>query len=51
MTQSKLAEASGATLRMIQLYEQRRHDISKAQVATLLRIANVLGCEVVDLLE
>ena len=51
MTQSKLAEVSGAALRMIQLYEQRRQDISKAQAATLLRIANVLGCEVVDLLD
>jgi len=51
MTQRKLAESSGAALRMIQLYEQRRQDINKAQAATLLRIANVLGCEVADLLD
>jgi len=51
ITQRKLAELSGAALRMIQLYEQRRQDINKAQAATLLRIAYALGCEVVDLLE
>ena len=51
MTQRKLAEVSGSALRMIQLYEQGRQDINKAQAATLLRIARVLGCEVEDLLE
>ena len=51
MTLSKLAEVSGAELRMIQLYEQRRQDINKAQAATLSRIANALGCEMADLLE
>jgi len=50
MTQGRLAEASGAALRMIQLYEQRRQDINKAQVATIARIARVLDCEVEDLL-
>ena len=50
-TQKALAEKSGAALRMIQLYEQRKHDINKAQVATLTRIAHVLGCSVEDLLE
>ena len=51
MTQSKLAEESGAALRMIQLYEQRGKDINKAQAGTLAGIARVLGCEVEDLLE
>jgi len=51
MTQSKLAVASGAALRMIQLYEQRGKDINKAQAGTLAGIARVLGCEVEDLLE
>ena len=51
MTQKELAEASGAALRMVQLYEQRRQDVSKAQAITLSRIANVLGCAVDDLLE
>jgi DNA-binding Xre family transcriptional regulator len=51
MTQKKLAEDSGAALRMIQLYEQRKQDINKAQAFTLTRIAHVLGCSVEDLLE
>jgi DNA-binding transcriptional regulator YiaG len=51
MTQKNLAEESGAALRMIQLYEQRKQDINKAQAITLARIAHVLGCEVEDLLE
>ena len=51
LTQKQLAEKSGATLRMIQLYEQRNQDINKAQAATISRIAHVLGCEIEDLLE
>jgi DNA-binding transcriptional regulator YiaG len=51
MTQKQLAERSGAALRMIQLYEQRRQDINKARVGTLVRIARVLGCDTEDLLE
>ena len=51
MTQKKLAESSGAALRMIQLYEQRRQDINKAQAVTIARVARALGCEVEDLLE
>lgn len=51
MTQNELAEASGTSLRMIQLYEQRKQDINKAQAITLTRMAHVLGCAVEDLLE
>jgi DNA-binding transcriptional regulator YiaG len=51
MTQKKLADTSGVTLRMIQLYEQREKDINKAQAITLTKMAHVLGCEVEDLLE
>jgi DNA-binding transcriptional regulator YiaG len=51
LTQKKLAEKSGSSLRMIQLYEQRRQDINKAHAATISRIANVLGCRVEDLLD
>ena len=36
---------------MIQLYEQRQNDISKAQVNVVISLANVLGCRVEDLLE
>ena len=51
MTQKKLANESGVSLRMIQLYEQRNKDVNKAQAIALFKIARVLGCEVADLLE
>ena len=50
MTQRELAEAAEVSLRMVQLYEQRRQDIRKAETASLLRLSGVLGCEVKDLL-
>lgn len=50
-TQQQLSDASGVTLRMIQLYEQKQNDINKAQVNVVLKLANALGCEVDDLLE
>ena len=50
-TQQQLSDASGVTLRMIQLYEQRQKDISKAQVNVVISLANALGCRVEDLLE
>lgn len=50
-TQRELSEASGVTLRMIQLYEQRQNDIGKAQVNVVLRLARALGCAVEDLVE
>ena len=50
-TQQQLSEIPGVTLRMIQLYEQRQNDISKAQVHVVIRLANALGCEVEDLVD
>ncbi|MBR4122194.1 MAG: helix-turn-helix transcriptional regulator [Erysipelotrichaceae bacterium] len=50
-SQTKLAELSGASLRSIQMYEQRNKDINKAAAETLKRIADVLGCGIEDLLE
>ena len=51
LPQQQLSDASGVTLRMIQLYEQRQNDISKAQVNVVISLANALGCRVEDLLE
>lgn len=39
------------TLRMIQLYEQKQNDISKAQVTVVINLAKALGCEVEDLID
>ena len=50
-TQQQLSQASGVSLRMIQLYEQRQNDINKAQVNMVVSLARALGCDVEDLLE
>lgn len=51
LSQSQLAKRAEVELRSIQMYEQRRNDINKAQAETLFRIARVLGCNIEDLLE
>lgn len=51
LSQSKLANLANVELRSIQMYEQRRNDINKAQVETLYKLARVLGCNIEDLLE
>ena len=50
-TQQQLSDASGVTLRMIQLYEQKQNDISKAQVNVVINLAKALGCDVEDLID
>ena len=50
-SQSQLANASGLSLRSIQLYEQRQNDINNAQYNRLQALANTLGCKIEDLLE
>lgn len=50
-TQQQLSKASGVSLRMIQLYEQKQNDISKAQATVVIRLAKALGCEVEDLID
>ena len=51
LSQSQLAEATGIPVRTIQQYEQRQKDINKAQAQYLVVLAQVLCCEVEDLLE
>ncbi len=50
-TQAELASASGITLRMVQLYEQKQNDINKAQADTVISLSKALGCDVQDILE
>lgn len=50
-TQQELSEVSGVTLRMIQLYEQRRNNINEASAASVISLANALGCQPIDLME
>lgn len=49
LTQRQLSEKSGVSLRMIQLYEQKQADISKAQVNIVTALAEALSCKVEDL--
>lgn len=51
LTQRELSAASGVSLRMIQLYEQRKNDINAAQASTVIKLAQVLGCKPADLIE
>lgn len=50
MTQAELSEKSGVNLRMIQNYEQGFKDINKANVLTVLRLAEALECQVYDII-
>ena len=50
-SQQKLAELADVDLRSIQMYEQRKNDINKAQAITLFKLSKVFGCEIEDLLE
>lgn len=50
-TQQELSEVSGVTLRMIQLYEQRRNNINEAAAAAVISLAKALGCQPIDLME
>lgn len=50
-SQKELAEKSGVNLRTLQQYELKTKDICKASVQTVMALANVLGCRVVDLME
>lgn len=50
-SQKELSIKSGVNLRTLQQYEQKTKDISKASVQTVVSLANILGCQVEDLLE
>lgn len=49
-SQRILAQQSGVSLRMIQLYEQKQNDINKAQGETLLQLAKTLNCSMEQLM-
>lgn len=51
LSQSELAELSGIPVRTIQQYEQRQKNINKAQTEYVVMLAQVLCCEVEELLE
>ena len=49
-TQQQLSDASGVSLRMIQLYEQKQNDIRKARVNVVVSLAKALDCDIEDLI-
>ena len=50
MSQSELAKKSGVNVRLIQHYEQGTKDINKAQVITVLQLAEALDVDVYDII-
>lgn len=50
MSQSQLAKAANVSVRMIQHYEQGIKDINRANVLTVLRLAEALDCDVYEIL-
>lgn len=51
LTQKRLSEQACVHLRMIQNYEERTRNINGAAAITVLRMAEVLGCDIKDTLE
>lgn len=51
LSQKELAEKAEVSIRNIQMYEQRKNNINKAQVDILYRISKTLGCNIEDLFE
>ena len=51
LTQRALADKAGIGLRSVQMYEQRRKDVNRAEAITVLALSRALGCRVEDLLE
>ena len=50
LSQSELAKKSGINVRLIQHYEQGTKDINKAQVVTVLQLAEALEVDVYDII-
>lgn len=51
LSQKQLAKKAEVSVRNIQMYEQRRNDINKAQADILFRLSKTLGCNIEDLFE
>ena len=50
LSQAQMAKQAGINLRVYQYYEQGTKDISKANLATILRVCNTLGCSLADVI-
>jgi len=50
-TQKEVAEAAGVSLAIYYGYEQGARSIDGAKIITLVKICNVLGCDLKDIME
>ncbi|WP_026659858.1 helix-turn-helix domain-containing protein [Butyrivibrio sp. AC2005] len=51
LSQSELAEESGVSLRLIQMFEQRQRDINKTSALNILKLSKTLFVRMEDLIE
>lgn len=51
LTQQQLSDMSGVNLERIRRYETKRYDINKAEVSAVVKLADVLMCDVRDIME
>ena len=51
LSQSELSKLSEVPVRTIQQYEQKQKNINKASADTIIKLAKVLNCSVLDLME
>lgn len=51
LSQSELSKLSEVPVRTIQQYEQKQKNINKASAETIIKLAKVLNCSVLDLME
>lgn len=50
MSQAQLAMLANISLRTLQEYEQGRKDIRNAKVLTVLKLSQILDCDIKDIL-
>lgn len=51
LTQEALAKVADVSVNTIRAYERKSKDLNKAQFDIIMRLANVLKCEVSDLFD
>ena len=51
LSQAQLASLSGVSVRSIQMYEQKKNDISKAQFNIISSLCRALGCSAAELMD
>lgn len=49
-TQESLAELSGVNIKSIAAYEQNPEKLTNASTATVIKLANSLGCDIYDII-